>query len=115
MTNKLRDIKLKINWTCIMIVREFNKYLLKKEAGMQMGRQAKLVKEEKIIIIKILKGHKVDKIPIKLHSIKKDPQWEILSTQALMLSMASIALKPCYLEKRKIKIRSNKSVMEFSK
>ncbi len=61
-----------------MIVKEFNKYLLKKEVEMQMEKLVKLAKEEKTIIIKTLKGLKVGKILIKLRLIKKEPLWEIL-------------------------------------
>jgi len=47
-----------------MIVLAFNKYLYKK-VEMPMENLIKLDKVEKIIIIKILKDHKMGKIPIK--------------------------------------------------
>jgi hypothetical protein len=64
MIKKLSVMKLKINWIWIMIVLAFNKYLYKK-VGMPMENLIKLDKVEKIIIIKILKDHKMGKIPIK--------------------------------------------------
>ena len=64
MIKKLSVMKLKINWIWIMTVLAFNKYLYKK-VGMPMENLIKLDKVEKIIIIKILKDHKMGKIPIK--------------------------------------------------
>lgn len=64
MIKKLNVMKPKINWIWIMIVLAFNKYLYKK-VGMPMENLIKLDKVVKIIIIKILRDHKMGKTPIK--------------------------------------------------
>jgi hypothetical protein len=64
MIKKLNVMKPKINWIWIMIVLAFNKYLYKK-VGMPMENLIKLDKVVKIIIIKILRDHKMAKTPIK--------------------------------------------------